>query len=324
MAIDPNTGLDQSAQNNQPQMTEEQIRAMRGDLNPPAGGPSAEPQLSVPPASTNTTKVIFDGEEPAFSPNTLNQMPSSVDALIANHSSKKTLLWTVGGIMLVAILGAVGYFIVYPMLAVEPAPIVEVPVTPQPPAPPVRTSQFTVAPTATASIVISGPLAREALTAGITKESTSAPTGVTELVFSAEGGTALPLGPLFSALLPGFTEVAKTNILFEDTFTAFIYKDQAGAWPGYVATLKPGFDAAALKAWFTSLEKSPLKEFFVNDPGTMSAFKDGMINEIYPDRYATGATAGASFGYVMLPEQQKVVLSTSFAGLKEALRLLGL
>jgi hypothetical protein len=335
MAIDPNTGLDQSAQNNsaQPQMTEEQIRAMRGDLSPASA--AAEPQLSVPTTPANTTKVIFDGEEPAFSPNTLNQMPSSVDTMIADHGSKKTLWWVIGSVVVVAALGAAGYFVIYPLLSnvtPEPAPVSETPIIPQPVAPqtpeqptvPEKKSAFIGEPGKTAPVAIADPLSHVAIVTGITKVGQTAQEGVTELSMMSTGTSSLPFGTFFSAVATGFTEAAKTNLLFVDDFTAFIYKDKNGVWPGYVASLKPGFDPLALKSWFTSLEKSPVKNIFVSDPGKMAAFKDGMISEKYPDRYSTGTAAGASFGYVMLPQQQKVVISTSFTGLKEALRLMGL
>jgi len=338
MALDQNTGVGPSTQTNptEPTLNEEQIRAMRGDLNPPAVAPVAEPQISIPvQPSMNSTKVIFDGEEPAFSPNTTTQIPPSVDNLIAQHGSRKTLWWIIGGIVIVAALGGVGYFYVYPMLATPPvAPIVETPVTPQPPTPPApavpkRTSSFINSPGQEGLVTLASPLSRAGILAGIAEQTKNVETGVVELIFSSDAKTPIAFGPFLSAITPEFTAVAKTNLLFVDDFTAYAYKDDKGVWPGYVANLKPDFnqekDGPELKAWFTSLEKSPLKNFFMADPGKMGAFKDGMINEKYPDRYSTGATAGASFGYAaLLPTQQKVVISTSFMGLKEAIRLMGL
>ncbi len=330
MAIDQNNGLTSSAQGipTERPMTEQQIRTMRGDLNPMP----SEPQLSVPAAPGNTTKVVFDGDEPSFSPNTVNQMPASVDALIAGHERKKTLWWVIGGVVIVVALGAVGYFVIYPMLTAapaEPAPATELPVTPQPVTPaqpetPEKSSAFINDPGSVATITISDPISRTGIVTGITKAASTAPAGVTELLINGSGNNPLPFGPFLAAVATGFTEAGSANLLFNDDFTAFMYKDENGVWPGYVATLKPGFDPQALKGWFTSLEKAPVKNFFTGDPGKMAAFKDGLINNKYPDRYATGASAGASFGYVMLPQQQKVVISTSFAGLKEALRLMGL
>jgi hypothetical protein len=107
--------------------------------------------------------------------------------------------------------------------------------------------------------------------------------------------------------------------------TVYAYTDGSGAWPGYLATVKDDATADSIKAWFTDLEKTPAKKnFFIVDPGTIGAFKNGTIAGKYPDRYAGGTTAGASFGYLIVPEKHLVLISTSFAGMQDGVRLAGL
>ena len=340
MAFDPNQpfGAQQAEPQSAPTMSEDQIRSMRGDLakaaTPPGVTPAptpTEPTLNIP------AKPLFDADEPAFSPNTSNQMPPSVDDLIAQGGSKKKMMWVVGGIIGVLVLGAVGYFVIYPMISsVGSGPTVPtdptVPVVPvdpqpiQPIAPQGHVSAFVNQPeNQTATAVLPLPLSRNAIAGALTQIAQTAKPGLTEVTFTTGTNNAPAALPGFiTALTPGFANAGNAALLFEDDFTAFTYKDAQGVWPGYVLSLKPDFKADDLRAWFAGLEKSPLSNFFIVNPGTMAPFKDGTVNGKYADRYSGGTTPGASLGYLMLPQQSKVIISSSFTGIKESLRLMGL
>lgn len=333
MALDPEVPFGGAEQPTTPPLTESQIRAMRGDLG--ATPSTNEPTLSIPKAP------VFDAEEPVFTPGTVNQMPEqSVDQIIAAQNGKKKLLYVFAGIVGVFLLGAAGYFVIYPMFSPgEPAtptqqnaataPVVEQPAavasstTPQAPKSS-HVSSFVNDPDSRTTAVLTGALSKNAINDALIAAATAVAEGTHELIFINENAGGIPFGPFLTALAPSFPDVAKTNLLFTDDFTAFMHKNAGGEWPGYVLTLKPGFAAEDLRAWFSSLEKAPLVSFFLINPGKFSAFKDGTVNNKYPDRYAPATTPGASMSYLMLPQQNKVILSTSFDGLKEALRLMGL
>lgn len=340
MAFDPNQQAPLQPAPNPQSLTEDQIRAMRGDLAAtpaPAQAPAAaapmtpaapmaakpaEPSLSIP------AKPVFDADEPAFSPNTASQLPSSVDDLVAQHGSKKKLWLILGSVIGVLVLAAVGYFIVYPLVAgaPEPAPTTPPPpaaVTPAPPAAPQHVSAFVNDPAARVSQTVVAPLTKAAVTELLNTTAATAAAGTTEVVMTSDGAP-VAFGAFLPTVAPSLAETPKTSELFANDFTAFIFKNAAGVWPGYVADLQPGFNPESLKTWFTNLEKASLAEFFMVSPGALQPFKAGMVNNKYENRYAAGKTAGASFGYLILPEQNKVVISTSFDGLKEALRLMGL
>jgi hypothetical protein len=340
--MEPNQPFTPPSDGNQP-LTEQQIRALRSDLGsspssePPRQAP-AEPHLNIPSASD---KPVFDADEPAFSPNTINQLPQSapaaggapsVDELIAHEGKKKTMLWIMGGGAGVIVLGLVGYFAIYPMLSsvgdgAPTTPDVPGAVQPNQPVQPAvvpHVSAFVNEPESKKIAVITGVLSRDSIVSALVKEAQAAPLGTSEIQFRLESGAAIPFGTFLSALAPGFTDASKANLLFVDDFTAYLFKDEKGSWPGFVATLRPNFAAADLRSWFAALEKSPLSNFFIVSPGTMSEFKDGVVNGKYPDRYAPGTTPGASLGYLMLPTQNKVLISSSFVGMKEGLRLMGL
>ncbi len=314
-------------QNGQP-LTEQQIRTMRGDLT---ASPVAEPQLQVP------VKPVFDADEPAFTPTTNNQLPSSVDDLIAQEGKKKTLWWIVGGIGGAILLGAIGYFGIYPILSSPPSVPAEpvaatppaepaVPTTPAQPLPPtpIATPTF-IKPTAgMAVIVLPATYGQQEISTALIKAGQTAANGLTALTITDEKGGVVSFAKLLTTVAPTTPDIAKANLLFAEETTSFIYKDKTGAWPGYVGALKPGFASADLRAWFSGLERGKLAPFFLVNPGAFAPFKTGVIGDTYQDRYAAGKTAGASFSYLMLPETNKVIVSTSFDGLKEAMRLMGL
>lgn len=316
----------------EPMLSEDQIRTMRGDLNQ-TGTPANEPSLSIP------SKPVFDADEPAFSPNTSNQMPSSVDDLIAQGGGgSKKLWWIIGGVIAAIVLGLIGYFTIYGLFSSSPAEVpVETdaptvpaqpatpaqPVEPLQPTTPAKTNNFINEPDGRGSATLPSAIGHNDIVKVLAAQAIAARNGMTAVSLTTDG-SPVKFSNYFAALATGFTSTAKTEQLFTEDFTTFIYKDQNGSWPGYVLTLKTGFVPDDLRAWFTSLEKTNGSNFFMVSPGKMEAFKDGIVNEKYPDRYAAGSTPGASLGYLMLPQQNKVIISSSFAGMKEALRLMGL
>jgi hypothetical protein len=317
---------------NEPMLTEEQIRMMRGDLQPTRPAAGNEPSLNIPPASSGP---IFDADEPSFSPNTTNQMPASVDELIAHEGGKGKLWWIVGGVVAVIILGFVGYFVLYGLINSAPTvtpsnpetteipTIPQTPVAPTQPTAPANTSAFINEPDAQTEAVLQNPLTRADIVKTLTNQGAIVDEGITEIKLTGSNGSPL-FATYFAALASDFTAHAKTGSLFVDQFATVIYRDAKGSWPAYVISLKTGFSADDLRAWFMALEKTAPANFFLATPGKMAPYKDGVVNGKYADRYAAGTTAGASLGYLMLPQQNKVIISTSFDGMKEVLRLMGL
>ncbi len=313
-----------------------------------------EPTLKIP------AKPVFDADEPVFTPNTVAPQPSarvfqtapapattaiippappvaaqtaapSVDALIAQRKSKgkmKTIIFGVAGLVVIA---AAAYFIVplFKTAPVEPAPIAQQPagsVTPVEPTQPAKTtpaivSLFTVEPAARGFVAVNKPYTAAVINEALTKTKDLQGTRETMLMNFDTPQRALTFVEIIGALAPSIQE--KTAQLFSGEVSSYTFSDAAGNWPGYVAKLKMEANATDIKDWFSSLEKtSEKKNFFVTDPGTLQTFKNGLINNTYPDRYAPGTTAGASFSYLILPEKKLVLIGTSFEGMKDALRLL--
>ena len=73
-----------------PDPSEQQVRTMRADLGAP-----------LPPVGGGLPS--FDAEEPAFTPETTNQIPS-VDQIVSEGGSKRPF-WIIGGVLVVFSIG---------------------------------------------------------------------------------------------------------------------------------------------------------------------------------------------------------------------------
>lgn len=345
MAFDPNGQVNGGAKIPSP---EEQIRSMRADL---AGG--AEPTLSIP------NKPIFDADEPVFNPNTVAPLQTprtmtpqqqstptqqaapasgpSVEELIAKQKGKNKLVIIAGGVAGLLVLGIAAYFAVPLFTKIPGAPTAPIvtenqpttptqPVTPTQPTQPVTPTQptaqsfFMAQPDKQAFATIAEPLSPEALRDAFSMHASDA--GTTELIIAKSSGAAFSFADIIGALAPSLK--TQTEQIFTGTLTSYAVTDAAGIWPGYVAKVTDTATPEQIKAWFTALEKTSKAPFFVANPGTFSPFKNGVIATKYPNRYSPGSTTGASFSYLILPEKKLVIVSTSFIGIKEGVRLLGL
>jgi hypothetical protein len=262
-------------------------------------------------------------------------MPSSVDELIAHEGGKSKLWWILGGVVAVLVLGGIGYFVLYGLITSVPtvtptetetptAPVAPVaPIAPVQPIAPVNPSIFINEPDAETEANLQLPLTHADILKALINQGAIVDNGITEVKLTTASGSPF-FTAYFAALAKNFTAPEKTAALFADQFTTVIYRDAKGSWPAYVISLKPGFSADDLRAWFVALEKNAPTDFFIANPGKMAPYKDGVVNGKYADRYAPGTLPGASLGYLMLPQQSKVIISTSFDGMKEVLRLMGL
>jgi hypothetical protein len=333
---------------------------MRSDLSSSLS--ASEPKLSIPQSGQPSGKPIFDADEPVFTPNTvtniapqartmvspqqqmMNQAPApqattaptaqmpTIDSLIAKSQSKKRSMMFVfvgAGLLVLAV---AGYFLA-PMLLKTKTPVVvenaESPVRPIEPTQPATPQEpetaffslFSVKPESRATAVIDGALTMEVLNKTLLDNTQKE--GLTEIKIMTKAGASIAFSDAINVLAPSLAE--KTASIFTPGMSIFTFSDKTGIWPGYVAKLKADSTPELIKDWFTEIEKTTAKaNFFIVKPGTLSAFKNGLINNVIPDRYAPGTTAGASFSYLIIPDQKIVVVSTSFAGIKEAVRLLGL
>jgi hypothetical protein len=108
---------------------------------------------------------------------------------------------------------------------------------------------------------------------------------------------------------------------FAPNFTAFIYRDSRGNWPGYIFRLLPSKNVRLVSAQMQFIERWPgVTALFLESPGVSAGpFKDG-VRVGLPTREQAYSMPGAAIGYSW--EDRYFVISTSVGGLEEALRRL--
>ncbi len=247
----------------------------------------------------------------------------------------KMIASMLGGLVLIVGVGAAGYFWIYPALfggetpTLAPgeigAPTTGVGAVPAPkpvaPAPIVHRSLFAKLPTFASTVTVSN-LTREGIMEALQQEASGkAPTkSMKELSFVDGSGAPLRFADVTAALLPGIDKGEVQNMTEED-FTGFLYYNEKGVWPGYVAKLKSTAVVADAQAVFAGLEGLDIAGLYLNDPGASQGFQTGPFKGS-PIRYSVFAAPGASLNYGAVGDY--MVIATSFEAFKASVDLLGL
>jgi len=289
------------------------IRTTESDIKSIERGESMPVPESVLPPETE--------KEPVFRPET--QVPEGMMGMEEEPpKGKKPWLWIILGVVIVG-LGLLAYFVVFPLISSPP--------TPSPTPSPSPTTQI-IAPAPHNSLFLS-PLADQTqitlqnfLLSTITNNlqliaANRLPDNtVQEVVVVDINDSQVPWSSYLPAFLPTLTPT-QLGTWFEDDFTAFIFYDAKGVWPGLVAKIKNSANIDAAKATLTILETSDLSKFYLSPPGVFGQFKNGQING-KATRYAVGGIPGAALNYGFV--NSYFVISTSYDGLRAAAPLLGI
>jgi|GEM_PF-1760848 len=311
--------------------------------NPPAPTPPVSPPPPPPPSVNPSAppKPDFETEEPVFQPqNTDRSDYSAADYGVS--SGRKKLFIIIGIVIGVLILGVVGYLFIIPALfpplvvPEEPAPTAALPPAPVEPETPsvsepeilVHKSFFLTAPDETVETNLRD-LNYSTIQSSLTRAAANniPDDSLKEIVLKSDG-SQFPFADFlsnFSSAETGAPAPAFVNTdQFEKDFTAFLYYDSQGVWPGYIAKMKGGVTAAQVMLDLQNAEPVlNIEKFYLtgHESGALGEFKDGQAKEI-PTRYLVGANAGAAFNYGVFGDY--LVLSTSYNGLLKSLSLLGL
>lgn len=128
-----------------------------------------------------------------------------------------------------------------------------------------------------------------------------------------------------------FLSFTNTNLLtsefflsnFSQDFTAFIYRDKNGVWPGYVLQLNGNQNPLIFRSQMNTMESGVpvLQNLYLSSPGNpKGGFQDGqLVGE--PIRTISFEQNGAIFAYGWF-HSKYLILSTSLDGLKEAVKRL--
>jgi hypothetical protein len=303
------------------------LRTMQSDIKSVQAGEAApSPEAVLPPELESVMEK----------PETVNQMPGAVVSPAGGRKPVKMVLLVLGIAVLAGGLGVFGYYVVYPLVfpaptispqppqAAQPAPLAEAPASVPVMAP--HQTYFVNAPAATAEIKLES-VDSDSITAALQTETLDRlpDNSVKEVVMLDANGSQISSNSLFNALLGTTIDIPadKSEWLFEDDFTAFVYYDANGVWPGYIAKAKvpqPAEAATDVPGLLEQIENADLSLFYIQPAADFAEFKDGQY-KTFATRYAVGP-AGASFNYGVFGDY--AVISASFGGLKAAAALLGL
>lgn len=300
---------------------------------------------AVPPEEKLTIPGYTGPEEAIFTPETIPAQPgqetgTAATAEKATSKSAKKIVIALGSIVLIAGLGFLGYYFVYPLIVTTPPaptppppppPAVQTPPPPTPTPPPapaaVHKSYFTKAADKVERIsATTSTLTAVSLRTGITAAAAEklASGNLKEIYFANEKDETAGFVNFVKAAIPEFAGLeTQFGQLFEDDFTGFLYYDGTNVWPGYVAKLKSGANDILAKTTISEIEKytESLKNLFLSDPGAAGAvFKDGQVNG-HAGRYIPYTQKDASANIVWLDNY--LLVTTNYKAALEAATRLG-
>lgn len=157
----------------------------------------------------------------------------------------------------------------------------------------------------------------------LTKPLSFSPTSVPllrEIVWKTENNKPLSFGQVASTFLPTFFTSSVTES-FQPDLTMFSYTDDSGTWLGFVAKLKDGVQQGPVQDSMSGMQHDPdLAKLFLEDPGSMGAWKDGSILN-HPASEVSFSKSGATLSYAWF--DRYLLVSTNLAAAKEAATRLG-
>ncbi|MEK7086699.1 MAG: hypothetical protein AAB935_00375, partial [Patescibacteria group bacterium] len=145
------------------------------------------------------------------------------------------------------------------------------------------------------------------------------------LSLTKSSGESIASSKVTQLLMPSlFTDELTNN--FEDDLTFFVYTNNKGTWPGFVAKIKSDVNTANLQSDISkkiieaSTDASGLGGFFLGaDPGQPQTWKTGQTSG-FSNNYLAFEKAGFSINFAWI--EDKLLMSSSYEGFKEAIRRL--
>lgn len=331
--------------------------------------PASQPKITAQGYTGPEQPIFQEANEPVFMPPEQNPPTGgSAGAPVKKGGGFKIIIWLVAILAIAGGLGALGYFVVFPILfPAKPEPIVQEPAPqpepqPQPepepvlPTPEPATTTEPITPTTTAEIIPPTPIAEikphisfftassavsqqkvvndsialDAFRAAASSTANAMNAGdFKEIVFEKTDGSDFTVADFMTAgIFPNLLASIPTGLMpeavsqfFEQDFTIFIFKNEQGAWPGYILKTASSADLLTVKSLITAIESSAdFNTLFIQNPGAVTqAFKDGKAGE-FGTRYQVYAQKGAVLNYAW--RANYLVISASYNGLLEALKKL--
>lgn len=266
-------------------------------------------------------------KQPELTPETTVQIAGLIEA---EKPKKKMWLLISGGTTAAVVLGLLVYFVLLPLIfkpkeAEQPADVFAPLPVPEIVAPVIEKHQsYFVMPAFSIAQVSLPAVNIGSISLALQKESARklADAQVKEIEILDYQNSQVVYSEFISQFLGGLDK-ASADQVFEKDFTAYLYYDQNGVWPGYIAKIKDVSQVSDIMFSFGSLleQGGRLAGFYLESVKSFSPFKDGKISA-NATRYSVGSKPGESFNYGVFGNY--FVISTSFDGLKAAFQLLGI
>lgn len=282
-------------------------------------GAGPDQPVALPPAPSEPPANL-PGQPDFLSPENLGPSPIPPE-VEGNGGGLKTVLFILLGLILAGAVGALGYFVVYPMLFQPSAPVTQQPPVNQP-STLVPHQTYLIKSPAAESLISLSSISYQAISGSLQNEAfNQLADGQFKEVKISDASGQVPFVRYLSAISPAATALGADG-WFEKDFTGLLYYDAVGVWPIYVAKIKSGVSADQMAAALKQLEPGlDIGNFYLISPGAFKGFKDGKVGS-YPTRYNVASQAGAAFNYVIA--KGYVIFATNYGGLKALLPLLGL
>jgi hypothetical protein len=246
-------------------------------------------------------------------PETIEQVVEGMEEPKMKSGLLKKLPIILGGVVLAGALGVFAYYVAFPLIL--PSPVA----TPVPIIPLAHTSYFAI-PASSRSKITFKDLNKSTISEAINQvASAAAPAGTIKEIEVAGAGGQVPFS-VYADQLMNLT-ISKTDLdrWLEKDFTAFMYYDNNGAWPGYVLKVMPNYLNELRAKFYPDIEASS-GSLYVS-PASLGVWKEGNVKG-YSTKYAIGTRAGESANYGLFGNY--LIISTNFDGFKAAVNSLGL
>jgi len=276
-------------------------------------------------ATPKTFKPEDFSQEPVFEPTSSGEKPEEVP----HTSGERKIYITLGIAGFVVLAGLVIYFFVWPLIfptetttSTNGGPVDETPTGTTTSEPIIHQSLF-VTPAASVVPTNLNNLNMIEVNSGFNSAAIGMPLQAVSEVNLTVNNLTPDSSDLLATLFPQLNKIFLVDN-FERDSTVYVYKDSNGSWPGYIFRLKSQIPPADVIAAMEAVELSnTLGDLFLTPVGEQDAagFKDGLQTGGNTARYLSYGTPGASLNYGWF--NNYFVVSTSFNGFKEALKLLG-
>ena len=219
---------------------------------PPFSRPAPPPPPNIPFAGPQANEPVF---EPAVRPGAPGEMHETLEQA-SPHKRGGGLKFVIAAVIIIG-LGAAGYFVGYPLFTApdsSPTPAPEESASPLS-TPPLRSHQsFFAVPASQETPLSIDPLSADGIAEALRQigERGMPPGSLEEIIMRDSRGSQIA----FPDLLGVFSVLDPDNLAawFEDDFTAFLYYDEKGIWPGYLAKVKPTANRTELMTGLSGLE----------------------------------------------------------------------